>query len=440
MLCPAFPHQLRVAVAVGASALALPAAASAEAVPPAQANSDRGAFLEYASPPAQPAAVCIVDSGVDLNPDTQPEVVYRTALDGGDPDDVAPDKHGTLMAMMAAAPVNGWGMVGAAPAAVRIVSVRVESPGQTTFPFSSYRDGMAKCQGLASTYNIKVISLSLTATQQPQGNDIAQLNEFVDSARNYGLDVVAAAGNEDGPVDSPASSSHVVAVGAGDPNHAFCSFSNRGPGLSLIAPGCSLDAADPTTGEADSGVYQGTSPATAITAGVLAALRAYRPDLTVDQAEQLLEQTAQAYYSGNLDATGLFNAAGLGQVVADGQAKLPKPATKSQPPSTPTSTPSHQVATGRQYPRPRARVRVRHSHVVVTALNLPVQGSMRVSEIHYTPGDFGGIKTMMLRRTTNRASLTLPLRSKVNRIAVRFIDPQHRIGDSSSLTVNVPSR
>jgi hypothetical protein len=432
-----------VALAVAASSLALPAAASAEAVPPAQANSDRGAFMEYASPPAQPAAVCIVDSGVDLNPDTQPEVIYRTALDGGDPGDVAPDKHGTLMAMMAAAPVNGWGMVGAAPAAVRIVSVRVESPGQTTFPFSSYRDGMAKCQGLASTYNIKVISLSLTATQQPQGNDIAYLQNRIDSARNYGLDVVAAAGNEDGPIDSPASSPHVVAVGAGDPNHAFCPFSNRGQGLGLVAPGCSLDAADPTTGEPNNGVYQGTSPATAITASVLAALRAYRPDLTVDQAEQLLEQTAQTYYSGNLDATGLFNSAGLGQVVADGQAKLPKPATKSQPPASRLAGPlGHHVPARprRQYPRPRARVRVRHTHVVVQALNLPAQGSMGVSEIHYTPGDFGGIKTVMLRRTTTRATLTLTLRPTVNRVVVRFIDPRHRIGDSYSLTVNIPRR
>src|SRR5437588_686670 len=134
MLCPAFSHQLRVAVAAGASGLALHPAASAEAVPPAQPNGARRAILEHAS-----------------------------------------------------------------------------------------------------------------AAPQPQGTDIASLQNRIDSARNYGLDVVAAAGNEDAPIDSPASSSHVVAVGAGAPSHSFCSFSNRGPGLSLIAPGCSLDAADPTT-------------------------------------------------------------------------------------------------------------------------------------------------------------------------------------------------
>ena len=132
----------RILGAVAWSLLVAAPAARAETVPPAQAVTDRGAFLEQAPPPTHPAAVCIVDSGVDLNPDTAPQVVYREAIDGGDPGDVSPEKHGTLMAMMAAAPINGWGMVGAAPGAVKIVSVRVEPPGAGTFAFSDYERGI----------------------------------------------------------------------------------------------------------------------------------------------------------------------------------------------------------------------------------------------------------------------------------------------------------
>ena len=64
-------------------ALALPATASAETGITAQAAADNGAFLPYAPPPAQLAGMCLVDTGVNLNPDTEGVVVERTALDGG---------------------------------------------------------------------------------------------------------------------------------------------------------------------------------------------------------------------------------------------------------------------------------------------------------------------------------------------------------------------
>ena len=52
---------------------------------------------------------------MNLNPDTEGVVVERTALDGGSGEDVSPTLHGTVLAMMAGAPANGWGMVGTAP-------------------------------------------------------------------------------------------------------------------------------------------------------------------------------------------------------------------------------------------------------------------------------------------------------------------------------------
>jgi hypothetical protein len=60
------------------------------------------------------------------------------ALDGSSGEDASLTLHGTVLAMMAGEPANGWGMVGTAPGAIGAVSVRILEPGQTTFPFSAY--------------------------------------------------------------------------------------------------------------------------------------------------------------------------------------------------------------------------------------------------------------------------------------------------------------
>ena len=56
--------------------------------PTAQAVAANAAWLAYAPPPPQPASVCLVDTGVDLNADTVDAVVVRDSLDHGAPDDV----------------------------------------------------------------------------------------------------------------------------------------------------------------------------------------------------------------------------------------------------------------------------------------------------------------------------------------------------------------
>ncbi|MEA2297714.1 MAG: Subtilase family, partial [Solirubrobacteraceae bacterium] len=106
-------------------------------------------FLEYAPPPLHPGVVCLVDSGVDPNPDTNAAVIGAEARDPnwGTGDGLAqtqprvdghPAGHGTQMAMLMAAPQNGWGMVGIAPTSVRVYSIRVVPPGQGSIPFANY--------------------------------------------------------------------------------------------------------------------------------------------------------------------------------------------------------------------------------------------------------------------------------------------------------------
>jgi hypothetical protein len=324
--------------------------AQAEVAVSTQAQADDGAFLAYAPAPAQPAGLCLVDTGVDVNPDTQSSVVYRSAIDGGTGNDVSPDSHGTIMAMMAAAPANGWGMVGTAPTAIQIVSVRILEPGQTTFPFAYYTAAINVCLQLQSEYNIKVINLSLGTSQTPSSADYTAIGSAVARANNFGVDVVAATGNDTGgPLDYPAALPDVLSVGATNARMTgFCGFSNRGSGLRLLAPGCDLDAADPTSGVADENYWQGTSEASAIAAAALTALRAYEPTITPQAAENDLTGAD----NGTLDIAQAFQSAGLADVVAAGtaaEAAAPSPGgSAASAPSAPSgvSTPSGTPSTG----------------------------------------------------------------------------------------------
>jgi hypothetical protein len=89
--------------------LATRAHAAETPVPVAQATADHGEFLPFARPPAAPVGVCLVDTGVDLNPDIRSAVICRETIGGGPGGDADPAKHGTLMAMMmAAAYGNNW--------------------------------------------------------------------------------------------------------------------------------------------------------------------------------------------------------------------------------------------------------------------------------------------------------------------------------------------
>src|SRR3954468_13149822 len=109
-----------------------------------QALAAHAEWLPYAPPPANgAAAVCLVDTGVDLNPDTASNVIARIALDGGDPSDLSDSKHGTQMAMVMGAPMNDWGMVGFWPG-VRIVSIRVQR-GTEVVRFAAYENGLRRC-------------------------------------------------------------------------------------------------------------------------------------------------------------------------------------------------------------------------------------------------------------------------------------------------------
>ncbi len=258
---------------------------------------------------------------MNLNPDTEGVVVERTALDGGSGGDVSPTLHGTVLAMMAGAPANGWGMVGTAPHAIQIVSVRILESGHTTFSYSAYASGITECLELQHKYNIRVINLSLGTSEGRSAEATELVGNPVERATNNGVAVVAAAGNDDGgPVEYPAAYPDVLSVGATDTQGGgFCSFSNRGEGLRLLAPGCDLDGAEPTSGAPNYNYWQGTSEASVIAAAALDALDSYQPGLSPEAGEKDLTEADK----GVLNIAQTFRNAGLGAIVSAGEAAEP---------------------------------------------------------------------------------------------------------------------
>jgi hypothetical protein len=313
---------LRWLVALGAPAVScvLASSAPAEEVFTSQAAAANATDSTWIPAPAQRAAVCIVDTGNDPNPDTS-NVVARLSVDGEPGTDRSPDHHGTLMSMIAAAPYNGFGMVGAAPS-INVVSVRASRDG-VTFGGTDLAAAMQLCLTYRNTYNIKVISLSLggVAVSGLDAGLMVTVEDIVSSARLVGLSVVAAAGNHPGAVDWPAGYAPVLAVGASDNVGVRCGFAASGPEVDLWAPGCPLDASLPDGAAAWA---SGSSDSTAFVAGVLAQLSQLDPRSTIDQVERAVTSSAKTTSVGpRLDVGAAFVTAGLAGQLAAGHAAAP---------------------------------------------------------------------------------------------------------------------
>jgi hypothetical protein len=412
-----------------------PSTVQAETAITAQAVADDGAFLPYAPPPAQLAGMCLVDTGVDLNPDTEGVVVERMALDDGSGEDVSPTLHGTVLAMMAGAPVNGWGMVGTAPRAIQIVSVRILEPDQTTFPFSAYATGIDACLRVRTRYDVRVINLSLGTSEVPSGRDYEMLGNAVQEASDYGVAVVAAAGNDDGgPVEYPAAYPGVLSVGATDTQGGgFCSFSNRGEGLRLLAPGCDLDGAEPTTGTPNYNYWQGTSEASAIAAAALDALYSYQPGLSPEAGEKDLTEAD----SGVLNIVQTFRNAGLGAIVSAGEAAESGAQSASAPASPPQQvSPLAAMTLTQPFGRPQARLKRVKRRLVLALSGRPNEAQVQVRYL----GRRGHSRRLRVLRTLHGVftSLMLPT-SGVIEVSVRYTDPYDVERASPWTTLRLPA-
>src|SRR3954454_4315562 len=131
------------AALLGCAVVVSPSRAAETTAPPAHLQAYNLAWLDYIDPQDLPPtryAVCLVDSGVAITPDTPADdpngtIFRRVSIDGGygEPEGTSDEQmHGTRMAMAAVAPQNDWGTIGAWTGG-RIVSVRAMVNRELTF-------------------------------------------------------------------------------------------------------------------------------------------------------------------------------------------------------------------------------------------------------------------------------------------------------------------
>jgi hypothetical protein len=215
---------------------------------------------------------------------------------------------------------------------------------------------------------------------------------------------------------------------------ALCSFSNRGEGLRLIAPGCDLDGADPTSGEPDYNYWQGTSESSVIAASALTALESYRPTLSPQEAEEDLTGAD----GGVLDIAQAFRNAGLGEIVTAGEAAEPatQPAKTSNPATPPQSmTPSSPITLTTPFQQPRAQLKRIHGRLVLILSGRPSEAQAQVRYL----GRRGRSRHLRILRTLDGAfaDLTLPA-SGVIEVSVRYTDPYDIQRASPWITLKLP--
>ena len=174
--------------------------------------------------------VAVVDTGIDS---AHPDLLAN--LKGGY-NAISPTKswaddngHGTHVAGTIAAVSNSIGVVGVAPSA-SLYAVKVLSRGGV----GRISDIVAGIQW-AVTNDMDVINMSLGGSGYSEAFDTACQN-----AIDAGVVIVAAAGNS-GPdpdtVEYPAKFARVIGVSAIDDANAIASFSSRGDGVDIAAPG-----------------------------------------------------------------------------------------------------------------------------------------------------------------------------------------------------------
>ncbi|GAC1540883.1 MAG: hypothetical protein NVS3B16_03590 [Vulcanimicrobiaceae bacterium] len=322
-------------------------------------------------------AIAVIDTGADFNhPDfagakiTYAESVLNGRVTTGSAAAQDTDGHGTNVAGIAAADTNNAFAYAGTGYNSSLQIYKVFSDGTAANKYAPAANSGDVSQAIydAVAHGANVINLSLGSCQA-QGADPVQ-RDAVSFALSRNVVVVAAAGNEragtsgdpacsggSSTVDFPAAYDGVIAVGASKLDDTampmvfasaiekVASYSNSGPGLSLVAPG-----GDPTAAEASAGattanllhwiaglytstaadpnaqcrnkaeckaLFAGTSQASPHVAGVAALMLAARPGLSAAQVKTALMATADDIGDPNQGAGRLDAYRALAAVTGD---------------------------------------------------------------------------------------------------------------------------
>ena len=191
--------------------------------------------------------------------------------------------HGTHVAGIAAGGIKP--IIGVAPGAgiVPVQVFTISSSGGVSAFFSDIIAAHEWVASVAADHNIVSINMSLgtgAVTQNPcdSVSSFAPVKAAADLALAAGVGVVAASGNGGSltGISAPACLSNIMAVGCTDKADGICSFSNRGPGLEIWAPGRLIQSASQGGGVRN---LSGTSMSTPFVAGAYAVVRQAFPTI-----------------------------------------------------------------------------------------------------------------------------------------------------------------
>ncbi|PQA88566.1 S8 family peptidase [Hyphococcus luteus] len=256
------------------------------------------------------AIVSIIDTGIDtdhpefagrIHPQSADLVIAGVVSPGderpGGPDLNDDDDHGTPVASIIGAAKNDVGAHGVAPEATLLV-FRVDDEGDDELSLL----GAAISEAVDRTVNIgaDVVNMSFGSNETSARDDFRNIVAFL---KDNDVVTVLAAGNDGDadPDDSALGAFDVsgapaaIIAGSVDSSNVISDFSNRageGADIYLVAPGELLSGVYPGAAADEVRVFSGTSASTPVISGAVALIRALWPNLTAEEAVDILLTSA----------------------------------------------------------------------------------------------------------------------------------------------------
>ncbi len=250
--------------------------------------------------------IAIIDTGVQPNhPDLEAKLVPGWNVASNIADTSDNNGHGTEVAGAAAAITNNGLSIAGVCWNCMVMPIKVADP-EGVVTTSSIASGVT----WAAEHGIKVANASFQVTG----------NSTVSSAAQYlwstGGILITAAGDALGASSNP-DNPYILEIGSTDQNDLIYSWSNTGPYVDLVAPGCGGTL---EIGSSIQGVC-GTSYSAPIVAGVAALMFSANANITPGQITTMFKQTALTLPTGtagcnNTYGCGLVNALAAVQAAA----------------------------------------------------------------------------------------------------------------------------